>query len=207
MPDNRKARVAVLISGNGSNLQALIDAAANPDYPATIELVISNKDDIYGLTRAQQAGISQHVIELKHYQSREECDEAMHEALIEFNIDYVVLAGFMRLLTPQFVNKWEGKMINIHPSLLPSFKGSHAVHDALRYGVKVTGCTVHFVTSEMDSGPIIIQSTVPVYNQDDEARLLDRIHEAEYTSLPLALQLLTSGRLSIHDRRVHINTL
>ena len=186
----KKQRVAVLISGNGSNLQALIDAAKQTDYPAEIALVIANKPDAYGLTRAKNAGISALVINHKDYASREAFDEAMHTELLARRIDVVCLAGFMRLLSAGFVKKWEGRMLNIHPSLLPAFKGGHAVRDALAAGVKETGCTVHLVTEEMDAGPILMQATVAIAPNDTGETLLKKIHEQEHRIYPAALQQL-----------------
>ncbi len=155
-----KKRIAVLISGSGGNLQALMDAAAAPDYPAEIALVISNKENAYGLTRARQAGVAAIVIAHKDYAARDAFDEAMHAELLKNKIDTVCLAGFMRVLGTPFVKKWQGKMLNIHPSLLPDFKGAHAVRDALDAGAKETGCTVHLVTEALDSGPIIARARV-----------------------------------------------
>ena len=189
----KKAKTAVLISGSGTNLQALIDAAKNPDYPAEISFVISNKPDAYGLTRAQNAGIETLIISHKAYNTREAFDEAMHNALIARNIQYICLAGFMRLLTPGFVNQWQGRMLNIHPSLLPAFKGAHAIADALAAGAKTTGCTVHHVIPEMDAGPIILQAQVPVIEGDSEESLASRIHAEEHRIYPLALRKIIDG--------------
>lgn len=185
-----KARVAVLISGSGSNLQALMDAAAQADYPAEIALVISNKAEAYGLVRAGNAGIPSRVISHRDYADREAFDAALHAALIEARIDYVCLAGFMRLLTAGFTQKWEGRMLNIHPSLLPEFKGAHAIRDALAAGAKTTGCTVHLVTPEMDAGPILLQAEVPILNDDTQESLAARIHAEEHRIYPAALKML-----------------
>lgn len=183
-----KKRIAVLISGNGSNLQALMDAAKQPEYPAEIALVISNKKDAYGLTRAKGAGVKTVVVDHTQYESREAFDAAMHEELIKQQVDYVCLAGFMRLLSPWFVKQWEGRMLNIHPSLLPDFKGGRAVRDALAAGVKETGCTVHVVTEEMDAGPVIAQARVIVLPDDTEETLRQRIHAEEHKLYPAALK-------------------
>lgn len=185
-----KRKVAVLISGSGSNLQALTDACSAPDYPAQIVLVISNKADAYGLIRAKNAGIPAAVINHKDYSSREEFDQAMHEKLVEAGVEIVCLAGFMRLLSAEFVNKWRGRMLNIHPALLPDFKGAHAVRDALAAGVKESGCTVHQVTEEMDAGEIILQARVPVFLGDTEEKLQKRIHEQEHIIYPKALSMV-----------------
>ncbi len=186
----KKHRVAVLISGNGSNLQALIDAASRSDYPAQIVLVISNKTDAYGLTRARNAGISAHVISHKDYNSREEFDAAMDTLLRQNDVEFVCLAGFMRILSAGFVNSWRGRMLNIHPSLLPDFKGAYAVRDALNSGAKESGCTVHVVTEEMDAGEIVAQAKVPILTDDTETSLHNRIHTQEHILYPQALKIL-----------------
>ncbi len=186
----KKHRVAVLISGNGSNLQALIDAASQPDYPAQIVLVISNKPDAYGLVRARNASIPAHVISHKDYNSREEFDAAMNVLLKQHDVEFICLAGFMRILSAGFVNSWRGRMLNIHPSLLPAFKGAHAVRDALNSGAKESGCTVHLVTEEMDAGEIIAQARVPIFSDDTEEKLHQRIHLQEHLLYPQALKLL-----------------
>lgn len=183
-----KARIAVLVSGNGSNLQALMDAAKAPDYPAKIVLVIANKADAYALARAQKEAVPTAIISHKDYSSREAFDMAMHAKLMEHNVHIVCLAGFMRLLTPAFVQLWERRMLNIHPSLLPKFKGVNAVIQALEAGEKVAGCTVHFVTAEMDAGPIIAQHEVPITEGDTPESLQQRIHTAEHRLYPAALK-------------------
>ena len=188
-----KKNVGVLISGNGSNLQALIDACAKPDFPARISVVISNKETAYGLNRAAEAGIPSHIINHKDYATREAFDRAVQEMLLRHNVEIVCLAGFMRLLSGWFVSQWKGVMLNIHPSLLPAFKGAHAVRDALAAGVKESGCSVHIVTEELDSGPIIIQGKVPVLHTDTEATLHARIHEQEHKIYPFALRLIADG--------------
>jgi phosphoribosylglycinamide formyltransferase-1 len=189
----KKHKVAVLISGNGSNLQALIDAAAAKDYKAEISLVISNKPDAYGLVRARNAGIPAHVVEHRGYSSREEFDEAIQKLLQKYAIEFVCLAGFMRILSVGFVNRWQGKMINIHPSLLPDFKGANAVSDALNAGVSESGCTVHLVTEEMDAGEIIAQKKVAIYPGDTQEMLHRRIHEQEHLLYPQALNILLNN--------------
>lgn len=188
-----KKRVAVLISGNGSNLQALIDAAQSADYPAQIALVIANRADAYGLTRAEQAGINTQCIDYTAYKSRADFDAAMHEQLIAHTIEIVCLAGFMRLLTPEFVQKWQGRILNIHPSLLPEFKGAYAVRDALAAGVQQTGCSVHHVVPEMDAGKVIMQAKVLILPNDTEATLRERIHAQEHTVYPKALKMLIAN--------------
>jgi phosphoribosylglycinamide formyltransferase 1 len=185
-----RKKTAVLISGKGSNLQALIDAARAEDYPAEIVLVISNKADAFGLKRAKDAGISAVVIDHTHYKIREDFDRAMDERLRAHGVEIVCLAGFMRLLSEWFVSRWEGRMLNIHPSLLPQFKGAHAVRDALAAGALESGCTVHLVTAELDSGPILLQSQVLVRQGDTEETLRNRIHEQEHRIYPEALRVL-----------------
>ena len=199
-----KKRVGVLISGSGSNLQALIDACAQPNFPAEIVLVISNNADAYGLTRAKDAGIPAHILNHKDYASRDAFDQAMHQLLELHLVDIVCLAGFMRLLSDGFVKNWHNKLINIHPSLLPSFKGAHAIRDALAAGVKITGCTVHFVRAEMDSGPIIIQAAVPVMQDDTQDSLAVRVLEQEHVCYAKALRWLAEDKLTIVGEKVGV---
>ncbi len=185
-----KHKIGVLISGGGSNLQALIDASAKADYPASVAVVISNREDAYGLNRAREHDIPAHIINHKDYNTREAFDDAMQDMLERHNVEIVCLAGFMRLLSPKFVARWQGRLLNIHPSLLPSFKGAHAVRDALAAGTKESGCTVHLVTDELDSGPILLQAKLPVLPGDTEETLHFRIHEAEHRIYPEALRIL-----------------
>lgn len=189
-----RSKLAVLISGRGSNLQALIDAAADPAYPAEIALVISNRPNAKGLERATKAGVPQFVIDHKDFQSREDFDAALDDALRIAKVDYVCLAGFMRMLTPGFANNWRGRLINIHPSLLPAFKGLHVHERMIDAGVKLAGCTVHFVSAEMDAGPIIGQAAVPVLPGDDGDRLAARILEEEHKLYPACIALVASGK-------------
>jgi phosphoribosylglycinamide formyltransferase-1 len=192
----RRLRLAVLISGRGSNLQALIDAAAQPDYPAEIALVISNRPAAQGLDRAAAAGLDGLVIDHNGFPDR---------ALRARTIDLVCLAGFMRLLTDGFVTAWADRMINIHPSLLPAFKGLHTHERALAAGVRVAGCTVHFVRPEMDEGPIILQAAVPVRPDDTADTLAARVLAAEHRCYPAAVRWIAEGRLRIVDGRVVID--
>lgn len=190
-----RRRVGVLISGRGSNLAALIRAAATPDYPADIALVISNRADAKGLSLAAEAGVRTSVIEHRPFKS----DRAAHEATIdamlrEHNIDIVCLAGYMRLLTPFLVARWAGRMLNVHPSLLPAFPGLDTHARALEAGVKLHGCTVHLVTDATDAGPILAQAAVPVLPGDDEDSLAARVLAQEHRIYPMALALLASGR-------------
>lgn len=188
-----KKRVAVLISGSGSNLQALIDAASHADYPAQIVVVISNKDDAYGLERARQAGIRTEVLRHNAYPSRESYDAAIHDLLLHYKVDIVCLAGFMRILTSAFVESWRGKMLNIHPSLLPAYRGLHTHARALADGAKTAGCTVHYVVPELDAGPIIAQAEVPVLEGDTEETLAARVLEQEHRIYPEALKALCNS--------------
>ncbi len=182
-----KAKVAVLISGNGSNLQALIDASKAEDYPAEIVAVISNNKDAFGLNRASNAGIATHIADHRDYSDRETYDRAVHELLLRHSTQIVCLAGFMRLLSPWFVEQWKDRLLNIHPSLLPKYKGAHAIRDAFEAGEKVTGCTVHHVVAEMDAGPVIMQAEVPVLEGDTLESLTERMHEQEHRIYPTAL--------------------
>jgi len=190
-----KKRVAILISGRGSNMAALIEAAAAKDYPAEISLVISNRPDAAGLAIAAQHGVPTALIDHKKFAGREGFDAALQEALERARIEIVCLAGFIRLLTTPLVEKWRGRMINIHPSLLPAFKGLDTHARALAAGAKTHGCTVHFVVPELDSGPIILQESVPVLEGDTEATLAARVLEAEHRIYPVALRLLAEAKL------------
>jgi formyltetrahydrofolate-dependent phosphoribosylglycinamide formyltransferase len=194
-----KPRVAVLISGSGSNLQSLIDAAHAPNYPAEIALVLSNVATAYGIERANKAGIPVKVISHHDFADRSSFEAALAASLAEFKIEYVCLAGFMRILTADFVRLWAGRMLNIHPSLLPAFKGRNVHAQALAAGVTISGCTVHLVTPELDDGPIIVQAAVPVLPDDDEAHLAKRILAEEHRIYPQALAWLASGRINVAD--------
>ena len=196
-----KARVAVLISGNGGNLQALIDAAQADDYPADIVLVISNNPDAYGLERARSHGIEAVVVNHREYDSRADYDAALQEALTSHRIDFVCLAGFMRLLTPGFVGQWENRMLNIHPSLLPAFKGAHAIRDAWEAKVDKTGCTVHLVIPEMDAGPVIMQAEVSVDANDTQETLAEKIHVEEHRIYPQCLAMLVEGKVPVLNHK------
>jgi phosphoribosylglycinamide formyltransferase 1 len=203
--DAVKLKLGVLISGRGSNLQALIDATADPSFPAEIALVISNRADAAGLTRAEAAGIATKIIPHKDFASREAFDSALTEALREAGVGLVCLAGFMRLLTAGFAEDWHDRLINIHPSLLPSFKGLNSHAQALEAGVRFSGCTVHYVRPEMDAGPIILQAVVPVHDGDDEDALAARILTAEHRSYPLAVKLIAEGRIRVEGEVVRVD--
>jgi phosphoribosylglycinamide formyltransferase-1 len=198
----RRRRVAVLISGRGSNMAALIEAARAPDYPAEIALVISNRADAAGLKTAQAAGIATSVVEhLRYGNDREAFERDVHKELDAHRIEFVCLAGFMRLLTPWFVQRWENRLINIHPSLLPAFTGLDTHARALQAGVRIHGASVHFVTSELDGGPIIVQAAVPVLDTDTPDTLAARVLAAEHRIYPLALKLVAEERVRIVDGR------
>jgi phosphoribosylglycinamide formyltransferase 1 len=193
-----KKRVAVLISGRGSNMVALIEAAKAPDYPAEIVLVISNVPDAAGLARAQQDNIATAVVDHRAFgKDREAFERALDSELEARRIEIVCLAGFMRLLTPWFVNQWNGRMLNIHPALLPQFKGLDTHRRALDSGAERHGATVHFVVPEMDSGPIIIQDSVAVAKDDTESTLAARVLEVEHRIYPEALRMVADGRASL----------
>ncbi len=201
-----KLKLGVLISGRGSNLQALIDACAAPDFPAEIALVLSNKADAFGLERAAAAGITTAVVSHRDYPGDKPAFEAAMDArLREAGVELVCLAGFMRLLSPWFVGRWQDALINIHPSLLPSFKGLDTHERALVTGVRFHGCTVHHVRPAMDDGPIIAQAAVPVLPGDDAQRLADRVLEAEHKLYPHAVRLIAEGRARVDGDLVRID--
>jgi phosphoribosylglycinamide formyltransferase-1 len=196
-----KRRVGILISGRGSNMMALVAAARAPDYPAEVAAIISNRPDAAGLAWAEAQGLPARAIDHEAFHSREAFDAAVDTALAEAGVELVALAGFMRIQSAGFVEKWTRRQLNIHPSLLPSFKGLHPHRQALHAGVKVSGCTVHFVTEEADSGPIVAQAAVPVLDADTPLTLADRILQAEHRLYPHALALVASGRVRIEDGR------
>jgi phosphoribosylglycinamide formyltransferase-1 len=202
----RRRRVAVLISGRGSNMAALLEAARASDYPAEIALVLSNRADAAGLKTAEAAGIATRVVDhSRHGNNRESFERDVQEVLDAHGSELVCLAGFMRLLTPWFVRRWEGRLINIHPSLLPAFTGLNTHARALEAGVKIHGASVHFVTSELDGGPIIAQAAVPVLDTDTPDTLAARVLAAEHRIYPLALKLVAEGRVRIVNRRCFID--
>lgn len=200
-----RLRLGVLISGRGSNLQALIDAAAAPGYPAEIALVLSNRPDAQGLARAAAAGLPTAAVDHKRFPDRAAFDAELDRTLRGHGVELVCLAGFLRLLTRGFVEAWSDRMINIHPSLLPAFKGLHTHARALAAGVRVVGCTVHYVRPEMDEGPIIVQAAVPVLAGDDEDKLAARVLEAEHRCYPLAVRWIAEGRVRIDGDRATID--
>lgn len=198
-------KIGVLVSGRGSNLQAIMDRIADGYLPLEIAVVISDKVDAYGLERAAKAGIPARAISRKSCSSKEEFEEKITAVLEAYDCELVVLAGFMRILSADFVNRWEHKIINIHPAILPSFPGLHGQRQAWEYGVKVAGCTVHFVDAGTDSGPIILQKVVPAYFEDDEDTLADRILVEEHKAMPEALKLWAEDKLEIIGRKVKIS--
>jgi phosphoribosylglycinamide formyltransferase 1 len=198
-----RKRVAVLISGRGSNMTALLAATKDPTYPADVVLVISNRADAAGLAHATLAGVATVVI--NHVgRTREAFEVALHDALEANKIEIVCLAGFMRLLTPSFVKRWHGRMLNIHPALLPAFKGLDTHARAIAGGVKIHGATVHFVVAEMDSGPIIVQGAVPVFDSDTAETLGARVLSVEHKIYPYALKLVAGGLIEVVDGRCRI---
>lgn len=191
----RPCNVVVLLSGTGSNLQALIDSTADGENPVRIAAVIANRSDAHGLQRAQAAGIATRVLEHGDYQGRDAFDAALMQAIDDFAPQLVVLAGFMRILTPAFVRHYHGRLLNIHPSLLPRHKGLHTHQRALEAGDTEHGCSVHFVTEELDGGPLVVQAVIPVHSQDTAATLAQRVHAQEHRIYPLAVRWFAEGRL------------
>jgi len=197
-------RIGALASGNGSNLQAILDACGRAEISGEVALVLSNNPDAFALERARRAGVPARCIDHRHYSDRETFDRELVAALQQAQVDLVVLAGFMRRLTPAFVDAFEGRIMNIHPSLLPAFPGLHVQRQALEYGVRLAGCTVHFVDNGLDTGPIILQAAVPVLEDDNEESLSARILEQEHRIYPRAIQLFAQGRLRLEGRRVRL---
>jgi phosphoribosylglycinamide formyltransferase-1 len=197
-----KTRVAVLISGRGSNMAALVEAAKAPDYPAEIALVLSNRSDAGGLALAERAGVPTHVLDHRPFgKDRTAFETALQAILEQHRIELICLGGFMRLFTDEFALRWQGRMLNIHPSLLPSFRGLDPHAQALKAGVKIAGATVHFVTPEMDAGPIIAQAAVPVHDHDTADTLAARVLAVEHRIYAQALRLVAEGRVRIVDGR------
>ncbi len=197
--------IAVLISGRGSNLQSLITACASPGFPAKIVCVISNKADALGLDHARAANIPAQAIIHDDYVDRQSFEEALNQTLEQYNVQLVCLAGFLRLLTGWFTEKWRDRLINIHPSLLPAFPGLHTHRKVLNYGAKITGCTIHFVRAEMDHGPIILQAAVPVFEGDTEDKLTARVLQAEHKAYPTALRMIAENRVNVFEERTFIS--
>jgi phosphoribosylglycinamide formyltransferase-1 len=198
MPATRD--VVVLLSGTGSNLQALIDSTLTGDSPVRIAAVISNRSDAYGLQRARDAGIQTRSLDHKAFEGREAFDQALIELIDAFEPKLVVLAGFMRILSADFVRHYEGRLLNIHPSLLPKYKGMHTHQRALDAGDSEHGCTVHFVTEELDGGPLVVQAVVPVESGDSAQTLAQRVHTQEHRIYPLAVRWFVEGRLILGEQ-------
>ena len=199
-----KQKLGVLCSGRGTDLQSIMDAIDRGEVAAEIAVVLTDKPDAFALERAAKAGIKAVCVNRKQFDGRESFEQALVGQLQAAGVTLVVLAGFMRILTPYFVRQYAGRIMNIHPALLPSFQGAHAHRDVLAYGVKVSGCTVHFVDEGTDSGPIILQAAVPVLDGDTEETLGARVLEQEHIIYPRAIQLYCEGKLEINGRHVHI---
>ncbi len=197
-----KPAIAVLVSGSGSNLQAIIDASERGEIPCRVGIVISNKADAYGLERARKHGIPTEVVSHRDFATREEFDARLVEIIRRSGAQLVCLAGFMRVLTPVFVRAFPQRILNIHPALLPSFPGTHGPKQALEHGVKFSGCTVHFLDEGVDTGPIVVQAVVPVYDDDTEESLAARILKQEHRIYPMAIRLFFRGSLVRDGRRV-----
>ena len=198
---DKKTRLAVFVSGSGTNLQAMIDAQISS---VEIVVVLSNNPEAYAIERARKHNIRVEVIDHKQYSSREEFEKEIIRRLEPYSVDLIALAGFMRILSPFFVRSYKNRIMNLHPALLPLFPGMHAAKQALDFGVKFTGCTVHFVDEGVDTGPIILQAVVPIHDNDTEEDLLDRIHKEEHSIYPEAIRLFAEGRLRIEGRRVFV---
>lgn len=196
--------IVVLASGRGSNFQAVIDAITRGEIPARCSGLVTDNPSAYAISRAEKAGIPVFIIDFSSFPSREAYEEELRSVLLDLSADLYILAGYMRIVGAGIVSAFRGRMMNIHPGLLPSFPGLHAQRQALAYGVRVSGCTVHFVDEGMDSGPVILQACVPVLGDDDEDTLSARILEEEHRCLPEAIRLFCEGRLELTGRRVRI---
>jgi len=194
--------IAVLVSGSGSNLQAIIDASGRGEIPCRVGVVVSNKADAYGLVRARNHGIPTEVVDHRAFESREAFDARLVEVIRSSGAELVCLAGFMRVVTPVFLRAFPHRILNIHPALLPSFPGTHGARQAVQYGVRFSGCTVHFLDEGVDTGPVIVQAVVPVYEDDTEETLAARILKEEHRIYPMAIRLFFEGRLELSGRRV-----
>ena len=199
-----RKKIGVIVSGRGSNLQSIIDHITEGKLDVEVAVVVSDHADAFALERAAKAGIATAVVERKGCRDKEEFEDKIDAALRNAGAELVVLAGFMRILTGHFISRWEHKIINIHPALLPSFKGLDAQGQAVDYGVKVAGCTVHFVDEGTDTGPIILQKVVPVMDEDTEETLAARILVEEHKALPEAIRLWSEGKLSVRGRKVFV---
>lgn len=200
-----RLQLGILISGRGSNMAALVEAAEDPAFPADVRCVVANRPDAKGLDFARAHGIPAVLVDHKAYATKAEFETAVINALVDNGVDFVCLAGFMRIVSPLFIERWHNRLINIHPSLLPSYKGLHTHERALADGVKLTGCTVHFVRAEMDVGPIIAQAAVPVLTGDTPDSLAARILTAEHKLYPLAVRLIAEGKAVVQGETVEIS--
>lgn len=199
-----KVKIGVLVSGSGTNLQSIIDSVDKGLLDADIRVIISNNPDAYALKRAKRHNIPAVIIEHGHFKEREKFDREMINILRSYSVELVVMAGFMRILSPVFLEAFPMRVMNIHPALLPSFPGLHAQQKAFEYGVKFSGCTVHFVDDGVDTGPVIIQAVVPVYDDDTEETLTARILKEEHRIYPQAIQLYAEGKLEVAGRKVRL---
>jgi len=199
---NDRPVIAILVSGSGSNLQAIIDASERGEIPGRVGLVVSNKADAYGLVRARNHDIPTEVVDHRAFENREAFDARMVEVIRSSGAELVCLAGFMRVVTPVFLRAFPHRILNIHPALLPSFPGTHGPRQALQYGVRFSGCTVHFLDEGVDTGPVVVQAVVPVYEDDTEDTLAARILKEEHRIYPMAIRLFLEGRLAVEGRRV-----
>jgi phosphoribosylglycinamide formyltransferase-1 len=202
---NSKLKIGVLVSGNGSNLQAIIDRIKEGKLNAKVEIVVSDNENAYAIERAKRSDIPVYVVNYKSYAKREEAEGSVLSMLKKYNVQLVVLAGYMKLMTKKFIDEFPMRIMNIHPAILPSFPGINVIQKAIDYGVKFTGCTVHFIDEGTDTGPIIIQAAVPVMDNDTEYTLAQRIHEKEHIIYPVAIQLFAENRLVIKGRRVFVD--
>lgn len=198
-------KLAILISGRGSNMQALVEACAQPGFPASVAVVLSNDPTAKGLEFAKDAGIATEVVNHKNFDGREPFEEALDAAIRPYAPDLICLAGFMRILTPNFINRWPDKIINIHPSMLPAYRGLNTHERVLEDGVRFTGCTVHFVRPEMDDGPIIAQAAIPTRQNEDADALAARVLTYEHRIYPMAVKLVAEGRVQIVDETTRID--
>lgn len=199
-----RVKVAVLVSGHGTNLQAILDASAVPGFPAQVILVVSNKAEAFALERARKAGIPTKVISQSSFNDREHFEDALIAAIEKAQADLVILAGFMRVLSPRFVGRFRNRILNIHPALLPAFPGTNAIAQAWSYGVKVTGVTVHVVDEGTDTGPIVLQEAIPVFPKESLESLEKKVHSVEHRLFPEAIRLFAEGKLRIEGRKVDV---
>lgn len=200
----QRIRIAVFASGSGTNLQAIMDSCASGFIPGNVVVVVSNRDTAYALERARLNGIPAIFIDPKQYPNREAYDDELARIVEEYSCDLIALAGYMRILSARFIERFPERVMNIHPALCPSFPGTHAIRDALAYGVKVTGVTVHFADEGVDTGPVVIQYPVFVKDSDTEDSLAERIHKIEHKLYPLAIKLFAEGKLNIEGKHVRV---